>query len=174
MDGSTVPRATPALATAMSRRLEQWSRTVTDAVPSEADRATRSAVGRWRVAGVGLRAVGQGHARPDRRSAAQPTAVAERSAREWQRLGRLFPAHRPSRRVAPRTGRHQPGRGVGVHDRRRPDAGDRRLRRSAACAVASQGHGHRCDCSPRRPPGRPSAPTSSATSRGRCCSTTSS
>ena len=70
-------------------------------------------------------------------------AAAERGARPRRRgVGAPrppVPRDRPLRRAPSRTGRAEPGRGVGVHDRHRSDARRRRVRRPGAGAVAAQG-----------------------------------
>ena len=106
---------------------------------TEAGRPTRRTRARWCVAGDGLGAVRQGHPDPDRRGACAPTAGASIADRGVAAARPAVPGDRPGRRVASRAGRDEPGRGVGVHDGRRPDAGDRRVRRAAAGAVTSQG-----------------------------------
>ena len=124
----------------LSRRLEQWSRTVTDPHRvRKLDRATRPAGRRWCVARVGARR------RPARapsipidaalRSRRRPAC--DRSASGSGSAGCSRRSTGPASRAAARCA--QPGRGVGVHDRHRPDARGRRLRRAGARAVAAQG-----------------------------------
>ena len=114
-----------------------------------------------------------GHGHAPRPAGGQITPIdaalrAERGARpltaEWTRLGRLFPAIHRSEPARRGPGRAEPGRGVGVHDRRRSDARAPPGSTSASRRCRGARRRRRCGCSPRRRRTRSSAPTSSATS----------
>ncbi len=92
---------------------------------------------------------------------------------EWERLGRAFPSIARSTGSAARPAGVDPGPGLGPDDDDRSHAGRHRVRRPRADDVAPQGDADARGSSP-SPRTRWSAPTSSATCRGPCCSTTSS
>ena len=134
-----VPGTRPCSRANVSRTLDQWTRTVTSPSRPQARRAARRA---RTPAGCGSCRC----SRPPAKGELVPIDAALRTDRggrhvaaEWARLARLLPGARPCRRAPPRSGRAEPGRGVGVHDRRRARRSRRRVRRAGADAVAAQG-----------------------------------
>ena len=134
MDGSSF-RAPAALAGDVSRRLEDWSRTVTS--PSRPRLVVQ--LDEPGPGGVWLLSV----TAPSAKRQTVPIDAALRAEREPAGVGRvgatrtaLLPAP-PIGRAASRAGRAGPGRGVGVHDRFGSCARRCRVRRAGTAAVAT-------------------------------------
>ncbi len=157
----------------LARSLSTWSRNVTSTVPPEAGRPARPAGPRRRVAAVRPCPGRQRSYVPDRRR----VACRSRRRPDHRRVG---PSPSPpagaraGQRPAPRPGRIEPGRGVAVHDGR-PARRWLASGSTCGCRVLSRRKATPCVAPVRRDRPAPwSAPTSSATSPGRSCSTTSS